>query len=125
MISYSDLLLPSLYMYDAATSFVTSEFVPLSQGEFLLTYQIMEHRYGLSLQAIESVAENGLACVITMELEVSYTWHLNLCYFDPPLGGINSGIIKCIYLEINLGDPIEIMEEHEQKGNPCKALKSQ
>ncbi|XP_786893.3 leucine-rich repeat and guanylate kinase domain-containing protein [Strongylocentrotus purpuratus] len=53
----------------------------LQEGEFLLTYQIMEHRYGLSLQAIESVAENGLACVITMELEGVLT--MKLTHFQP------------------------------------------
>lgn len=53
----------------------------LQEGEFLLTYQIMEHRFGLSLQAIELVAENGLACVLTMELEGVLT--MKLTHFQP------------------------------------------
>ncbi|XP_072177055.1 leucine-rich repeat and guanylate kinase domain-containing protein-like [Diadema setosum] len=53
----------------------------LQEGEFLLTYQILEHRFGLSLQAIESVAETGLACILTMELEGVLS--MKLTHFQP------------------------------------------
>lgn len=33
------------------------------------------HRYGLSREAIESVAREGLACCVHMELEVEYCFH--------------------------------------------------
>ncbi len=40
------------------------------QGHFLYTYSYQGELYGLTLDAIETVAREGLACVVTMEIEV-------------------------------------------------------
>lgn len=41
-----------------------------SQGKFIQTMQFGGHRYGLSRDAIEDVAREGLACCVHMEMEV-------------------------------------------------------
>ncbi|PIK36451.1 hypothetical protein BSL78_26718 [Apostichopus japonicus] len=53
----------------------------LRKGDFLLTYQTSGHSYGVSLNAIETVAEQGLACVLPMEVEGVLS--LKLAYFQP------------------------------------------
>jgi guanylate kinase len=40
------------------------------QGQFIQTYQYNGQWYGLQMESIESVAREGLACVVHMELEV-------------------------------------------------------
>lgn len=40
------------------------------KGKFIQTVQYGGHRYGLSRDAIEDVAREGLACCVHMELEV-------------------------------------------------------
>ena len=40
------------------------------QGKFIQTYHNDDNFYGLTLDAVESVAREGLACVVHMELEV-------------------------------------------------------
>lgn len=42
-----------------------------TQGQFIQTNKYNNHWYGLQMEAIESVAREGLACVVHMELEVS------------------------------------------------------
>lgn len=41
------------------------------QGQFIQTYQYNGHWYGLQMESVESVAREGLACVVHMELEVN------------------------------------------------------
>lgn len=45
------------------------------QGVFLQTYAYQGDLYGLSLQAVEAVASESLACVTQMELEVGQPIH--------------------------------------------------
>jgi hypothetical protein len=40
------------------------------QGKFLQTYSYHGELYGLTIDAIEAVAREGLACVVHMEIEV-------------------------------------------------------
>ena len=42
------------------------------QGKFIQTYHNDDNFYGLTLDAVESVAREGLACVVHMELEVRH-----------------------------------------------------
>ncbi|XP_076153624.1 leucine-rich repeat and guanylate kinase domain-containing protein [Alosa pseudoharengus] len=53
----------------------------IHMGKFIQTMQYGGHWYGLSLEAIESVAREGLACVVHMELEGVYS--LKNSYFEP------------------------------------------
>uniref|UniRef100_F6YP95 Guanylate kinase-like domain-containing protein n=1 Tax=Ciona intestinalis TaxID=7719 RepID=F6YP95_CIOIN len=53
----------------------------LSQGYFVQTYRHSGCLYGLSLDAIESVAKEGLACVVHMEINGVRT--LKNTYFEP------------------------------------------
>ncbi|XP_022098760.1 leucine-rich repeat and guanylate kinase domain-containing protein-like isoform X2 [Acanthaster planci] len=53
----------------------------IKQGVFLLTYQSDGHRYGVSQEAIEEVAKEGLACILTMEVEGVLS--LKLTYYEP------------------------------------------
>ena len=41
------------------------------QGEFIQTYRISGYWYGLTMAAVEQVAQQGLACVTHMSIEVS------------------------------------------------------
>jgi guanylate kinase len=47
------------------------------QGQFIQTYQYNGQWYGLQMESIESVAREGLACVVHMELEVCYRFSKN------------------------------------------------
>ena len=40
-------------------------------GKFIQTYSYHGNLYGLTIESIESVARDGLACVVHMELEVN------------------------------------------------------
>ena len=40
------------------------------QGEFIQTFQSDSYSYGLTMAAIEQVAQQGLACVTHMNIEV-------------------------------------------------------
>ena len=40
------------------------------QGQFIQTYQYGGDFFGLQMESIESVAREGLACAVHMELEV-------------------------------------------------------
>ena len=40
------------------------------QGEFIQTHEVGDHRYGLTMAAVEQVAQQGLACVTHMTLQV-------------------------------------------------------
>ncbi|KAI1881959.1 hypothetical protein AGOR_G00245410 [Albula goreensis] len=51
------------------------------EGKFIQTMRYGEHWYGLSREAIESVAREGLACCVHMELEGVRS--LKLTYFEP------------------------------------------
>ncbi|XP_038062222.1 leucine-rich repeat and guanylate kinase domain-containing protein-like [Patiria miniata] len=53
----------------------------IKQGVFLLTYQSEGHQYGVSQEAIEDVAKEGLACILTMEVEGVLS--LKLSYYEP------------------------------------------
>lgn len=44
------------------------------QGKFMQTVLYGGHRYGLTRDAIEAVATEGLACCVHMELEVRTVW---------------------------------------------------
>lgn len=46
-------------------------FTRTPQGEFIQVCKIGEYMYGLTMAAIEQVAQQGLACVAHMTLEVS------------------------------------------------------
>lgn len=64
-------------MYGAARRalYLVSILTPLFlsfQGNFVQTMQYGGHWYGLSREAIEGVAREGLACCVHMELEVEY-----------------------------------------------------
>ncbi|XP_053319385.1 leucine-rich repeat and guanylate kinase domain-containing protein [Spea bombifrons] len=50
-------------------------------GQFLLTMKYSGHYYGLSREAVESVAGEGLACCTHMEIEGVRS--LKNCYFEP------------------------------------------
>lgn len=52
------------------------------QGQFIQTYQYNGQWYGLQMESIESVAREGLACVVHMELEVSLGIHVSLHLFN-------------------------------------------
>ena len=52
-----------------------------SQGKFLQTYAYHGELFGLTIDAIETVAKEGLACVVHMELEGVLT--LKNTYFEP------------------------------------------
>lgn len=52
-----------------------SPFLPISQGKFIQTVQYGGHRYGLTRDAVEDVARDGLACCVHMELEVCLETH--------------------------------------------------
>ena len=51
------------------------------QGKFLQTYAYHGELFGLTIDAIETVAKEGLACVVHMELEGVLT--LKNTYFEP------------------------------------------
>lgn len=51
------------------------------QGKFLQTYAYNGDLYGLSLDAIDEVAKEGLACIIHMEIEGVLV--LKLTHFEP------------------------------------------
>ncbi|XP_071960647.1 leucine-rich repeat and guanylate kinase domain-containing protein-like [Antedon mediterranea] len=53
----------------------------IKQGNFVLTYQESGHSFGLTIDSIESVAQEGLACVTHMELEGVLS--MKLTYFEP------------------------------------------
>ncbi|KAL2102657.1 hypothetical protein ACEWY4_001825 [Coilia grayii] len=53
----------------------------IHMGKFIQTVQYGGHWYGLSQEAIESVAREGLACVVHMELEGVFS--LKNSYFEP------------------------------------------
>ncbi|XP_071792504.1 leucine-rich repeat and guanylate kinase domain-containing protein-like [Asterias amurensis] len=53
----------------------------IKQGAFLLTYRSEGHRYGVSQEAIEDVAKEGLACILTLEMEGVLS--LKLSYYEP------------------------------------------
>lgn len=53
----------------------------VKKGKFIQTYSYNGSLYGLSIDAIEAVARDGLACVIHMELEGVLT--LKNTYFEP------------------------------------------
>ncbi|KAL3852031.1 hypothetical protein ACJMK2_015742 [Sinanodonta woodiana] len=53
----------------------------IKMGQFIQTYQYNGNWYGLQMESIESVAREGLACVIHMELEGVLT--LKNTYFEP------------------------------------------
>ncbi|XP_033106765.1 leucine-rich repeat and guanylate kinase domain-containing protein-like [Anneissia japonica] len=53
----------------------------LKQGNFILTYQQSGHCFGLTIDAIEDVAKEGLACITHMELEGVLS--MKLTYFEP------------------------------------------
>jgi len=53
----------------------------VKQGEFVQTFRKKSHRYGLTMRAIESVAQQGLACVAHMELEGVYS--IKATHFEP------------------------------------------
>ena len=40
------------------------------QGEFLVTYQTSGHSYGISQVSVDTVAKQGLACILPLEMEV-------------------------------------------------------
>ena len=44
----------------------------VKMGKFLQTYSYHGNLYGLTIDSVESVAREGLACVVHMELEVGY-----------------------------------------------------
>lgn len=44
------------------------------QGEFIQTHEVGGYRYGLTMAAVEQVAQQGLACVTHMTLQVQYTY---------------------------------------------------
>ncbi|XP_064632392.1 leucine-rich repeat and guanylate kinase domain-containing protein-like [Lineus longissimus] len=50
-------------------------------GRFLYTYQYAGNWYGLTLDSVESIAKEGLACIVHMELEGVLT--LKNTYFEP------------------------------------------
>ncbi len=41
-----------------------------SQGEFIQTFKKVGYSYGLTMAAVEQVAQQGLACVTHMSIEV-------------------------------------------------------
>ena len=45
------------------------------QGEFVESCKIGEAQYGLTMSAIEQVAQQGLACVTHMQLQASQHGH--------------------------------------------------
>ena len=51
-----------LYAYKRVYTFI--------QGQFIQTYQYGGDFFGLQMESIESVAREGLACAVHMELEV-------------------------------------------------------
>lgn len=53
----------------------------IKMGQFIQTYQYNNNWYGLQMESIESVAREGLACVVHMELEGVLT--LKNTYFEP------------------------------------------
>ncbi|XP_019619475.1 PREDICTED: leucine-rich repeat and guanylate kinase domain-containing protein-like [Branchiostoma belcheri] len=53
----------------------------IRQGKFIQTCQYAGHLYGLTMDAVEAVAKEGLACVVHMELEGVMT--LKNTYFEP------------------------------------------
>ncbi|XP_031439085.1 leucine-rich repeat and guanylate kinase domain-containing protein isoform X2 [Clupea harengus] len=53
----------------------------IHMGKFIQTMQYCGHWYGLSVEAIESVAREGLACIVHMELEGVFS--LKNSYFEP------------------------------------------
>ncbi|XP_033744954.1 leucine-rich repeat and guanylate kinase domain-containing protein-like [Pecten maximus] len=53
----------------------------IKMGQFLQTYQYHGDWYGLQMESIESVAREGLACVVHMELEGVLT--IKNTYFEP------------------------------------------
>ncbi|XP_076447535.1 leucine-rich repeat and guanylate kinase domain-containing protein-like [Babylonia areolata] len=53
----------------------------IKMGQFVQTSKHHDHWYGLQMEAIESVAREGLACVVHMELEGVLT--LKNTYFEP------------------------------------------
>ncbi|XP_060555244.1 leucine-rich repeat and guanylate kinase domain-containing protein-like isoform X1 [Ruditapes philippinarum] len=63
--------------------FVTEEKfeMDIKMGQFIQTYQYNGQWYGLQMESIESVAREGLACVVHMELEGVLT--LKNTYFEP------------------------------------------
>jgi hypothetical protein len=67
-------------------------FIALFQGKFVETAQCGGYLYGLTREAIESVARKGLACTLHMELEV------RIFVLE------NKEVIKCITykLQVNL-----------------------
>jgi len=53
----------------------------VKQGEFIQTFSKGSHMYGLTMQAVENVAKDGLACVTHMELEGVYS--IKTTHFEP------------------------------------------
>ncbi|GFR95894.1 leucine-rich repeat and guanylate kinase domain-containing protein [Elysia marginata] len=53
----------------------------IKMGQFIQTYQYNENWYGLQMESIETVAREGLACVVHMELEGVLT--LKNTYLEP------------------------------------------
>ncbi|KAM3588195.1 uncharacterized protein V6R79_023856 [Siganus canaliculatus] len=53
----------------------------IHMGKFLQTMQYGGHRYGLTRDAVEDVAKEGLACCVHMELEGVFS--LKQSYFEP------------------------------------------
>uniref|UniRef100_A0ABM0MIJ7 Leucine-rich repeat and guanylate kinase domain-containing protein-like n=1 Tax=Saccoglossus kowalevskii TaxID=10224 RepID=A0ABM0MIJ7_SACKO len=52
-----------------------------SHGKFILTYENFGSMYGLSMDAIESIAKEGLACIVHLEIEGVMV--LKHSYFEP------------------------------------------
>ena len=57
---------PCISRLPVSSSLLTS----MIQGEFIQTYQAGGYRYGLTMAAVEQVAQQGLACVTHMSIEV-------------------------------------------------------
>ena len=54
-------------------------YLPFFQGEFIQTVKTERGLYGLTMAAIEQVAQQGLACVTHMSLEVcNYSCYMNV-----------------------------------------------
>ena len=51
------------------------------QGEFIETHWLNGYRYGMTMAALEQVAQQGLACVTHMSIEVRKQLHNTYMYF--------------------------------------------
>ena len=54
------------------------------QGEFIQTYRVHGYSYGLTMAAVEQAAQQGLACVSHMSIEVcQIELFINCVYIEP------------------------------------------